>query len=340
MSFFGKIKKRILNCSDTYNYYKNEHDVHTKKIKKLEKNLKKLEKSTKKINKEHDAILDSYNTLFNILYIDHEIKAKGVLKDIHDLCQELLNFIVNVCEKYDLEYWLDYGTLIGAARHEGFIPWDDDIDLGMMRKDYERFLDIIEDELKFYGLDETIEVFSYQYDGKYIAMFIQLKMSHINTTGLYAGLDVFCYDFIKNPDENTTKKFKELQTQFRKKLINGIELDEVLQEYFDELNITYERQDHIIPAIEGARGPSSIYDFDILKTESIFPLTQLKFNDQYYSCPNKYDSYLKSIYGDYTTIHKVLRVHTRLKYLKVKDNIRNNFAELNNMLKEANNSFE
>ena len=54
---------------------------------------------------------------------------------------------MKVLEKYDLKYWLDYGTLLGAVRHGGYIPWDDDIDLGMMRKDYNRFIEVIKDEL-------------------------------------------------------------------------------------------------------------------------------------------------------------------------------------------------
>ena len=47
-----------------------------------------------------------------------------------------------ICRKYDIRYWVDYGTLIGTVRHHGFVPWDDDLDVGMMREDYERLCEV------------------------------------------------------------------------------------------------------------------------------------------------------------------------------------------------------
>ena len=53
-----------------------------------------------------------------------------------------------ICKKYGLKYFADSGTLIGAVRHQGYIPWDDDIDLAMLREDYETFLKVAPGELK------------------------------------------------------------------------------------------------------------------------------------------------------------------------------------------------
>lgn len=58
---------------------------------------------------------------------------------------EILDVIHDVCRKYDLRYSLAFGTLIGAVRHKGFIPWDDDIDIVMPRKDYEKLISVWND---------------------------------------------------------------------------------------------------------------------------------------------------------------------------------------------------
>ena len=67
-------------------------------------------------------------------------QAKKVMVDI-------LIEIDRICATHNIEYWIDYGTLLGAVRHKGFIPWDDDIDIVMPRKEYNRFIKIAQEEL-------------------------------------------------------------------------------------------------------------------------------------------------------------------------------------------------
>ena len=61
---------------------------------------------------------------------------------------DLLHKLDEVCKKYNLRYFADSGTLLGAARDKGYIPWDDDIDIVMLRKDYEKLRDVADEEFK------------------------------------------------------------------------------------------------------------------------------------------------------------------------------------------------
>lgn len=60
---------------------------------------------------------------------------------------DILRVIDSICKRYSIRYWLSSGTLIGAMRHDGFIPWDDDLDIEMMRGDYLRLMEILPKEL-------------------------------------------------------------------------------------------------------------------------------------------------------------------------------------------------
>ena len=60
---------------------------------------------------------------------------------------EVLSEIDKICKKHNIKYFADWGTLLAAVRHEGFIPWDDDLDITMKREDYCRFMEIAQTEL-------------------------------------------------------------------------------------------------------------------------------------------------------------------------------------------------
>lgn len=86
-------------------------------------------------------------------------KAQGIMLDM------LIEFDA-ICTKHKLQYWLDSGTLLGAVRHQGFIPWDDDIDISMPIEDYNNFQEIAQNELSkdiFFQTKESDPTFKFDY---------------------------------------------------------------------------------------------------------------------------------------------------------------------------------
>ena len=80
---------------------------------------------------------------------------------------EVLEVVDRICKKHNIKYFAEAGTLLGAVRHKGFIPWDDDLDIAMLRDEYERFLSIVEEELpddyfllNMYTEKDHVEMFS------------------------------------------------------------------------------------------------------------------------------------------------------------------------------------
>lgn len=79
------------------------------------------------------------------------------LKELHRIQLQMLSEVKRICEKHNIKYSLIGGTLLGAIRHKGYIPWDDDADVGMLRKDYEKFRKVCKKELdrdKYYFQDD------------------------------------------------------------------------------------------------------------------------------------------------------------------------------------------
>ena len=94
---------------------------------------------------------------------------KETLDKLHQVEMEILDDFVKVCEKHKLRYFLTGGTMLGAVRHSGFIPWDDDVDIGMPREDYDKFIEIGEKAL---GDKYQLECFEHNKNRKVLIFFI------------------------------------------------------------------------------------------------------------------------------------------------------------------------
>ncbi|OAV74733.1 LPS biosynthesis protein [Bacteroidales bacterium Barb7] len=83
----------------------------------------------------------------SLLFPDNRREGETVLRQAQLVMLRMLRVIDHICRKHGIRYWLCSGTLLGAVRYKGFIPWDDDLDISMMREDYEKFLRIAPSEL-------------------------------------------------------------------------------------------------------------------------------------------------------------------------------------------------
>lgn len=133
---------------------------------------------------------------------------KITLDEVKKQLLELLTVFDGICKKYGLKYTIFYGTLLGAVRHKGFIPWDDDIDVAMPRPDYEKLIEIINKENC--GLDENYVFSKDRGKGTYYSFvkFMDKRFpircpNHIEVPYLF--LDVFPLDGVPDSEEEETK---------------------------------------------------------------------------------------------------------------------------------------
>ena len=101
------------------------------------------------------------------------MENKNDIKSLQLICLEILKEIDRVCKKHNILYWLDSGSMLGAVRHNGFIPWDDDLDIAMFRDDYNRFLEIASKELK-----ENYFLQTHQTDSEYPLFFAKVRRNN------------------------------------------------------------------------------------------------------------------------------------------------------------------
>ena len=137
------------------------------------------------------------------------------IKEMQKIELDVLKFIDEICEKYGIKYSLAYGTLIGAVRNRGFIPWDDDVDIMMLRKDYDRFCKVMKNEYGRYQLLCIENTPNYESP---LAKVIDtdtllIEYSHVNKNyelGIY--VDIFPMDNIADTDALMRLQFVVAQT--------------------------------------------------------------------------------------------------------------------------------
>lgn len=235
--------------------------------------------------------------------------AKGELRKIQLQVLEILKYVDLICKKYNINYWLDFGTLLGGARHKGFIPWDDDIDICLIRNEYENLLEILKKELVDtpYYLRERCKC-----SNEFQARIILIKNPKI-------GLDIFPVDKYIQEDYSQDiskliyKKFEIAKTKLDKKW-NKQELStEEIQLAKQDIKLFMERE-NLTNKNNQLKKPILFYGIDYphkwkyksFKWETIFPLKTLEFENCIFPVPNKYEDHLTGIYGNWHVLPKHL----------------------------------
>ena len=247
-----------------------------------------------------------------------DFKVDAARKKIWAVLLDMLMEFDRVCKKYNLKYWMGGGSLLGAIRHKGFIPWDDDIDVNMMREDYDKLMDIGKDEFQSPYFLQT----PYTDPGYYFS-FAKLRNSRTSAVsydfryenfnqGMF--IDIFPYDNcvlgdaherynkidelirdnstfmrMKDPNPNEENKLRIQNHSGRDPMDVFKEMTSIARKYENE-NTEY---------VSNALITASKCEKNIYKKSAFEHFINTEFEILNVPIPEEYDYVLKIHYGDY-----------------------------------------
>lgn len=251
------------------------------------------------------------------------------INKIHELDLIISEELKRICEKHNIKYFMIAGTLLGAVRHKGFIPWDDDMDFGMLRSDFDNFISVCEYELdkkKFYlETMENSESYPYNFakirlkNTKIIEEFS--KDSLTEEKGIF--IDIFPIDFVSNRKLkrifqyklfwiarnllliklNYASKHKKRKISYKlaRLLLFFVPVD--FLKFIKRISIEIANNEEVatikkVVTSDGAYG----LEKETLEKEWVDGIDYYPFEGTFYPGISKYDEYLSYFYGDYTKL--------------------------------------
>lgn len=246
------------------------------------------------------------------------------LEELKQIELSVLRSIREICTEQNINYSLAGGTLLGAIRHSGFIPWDDDVDILMPRPDYDRFVKYCqENDVPFNLLcAETDERYGYLF-GKAMAKNTVIEEESGNPNGIEMGIyvDIFPIDGLGNTYEEALKEFKK--TRFKREMLvaknwkkfsrsktHSWKYEPIRFAFFvasrfvsmkklvSKLQKAFRKnpfhKNAYVAAIFGSYRAK-----EIIKREYFDYYVDVNFENESFKAFKGYDEYMRSIYGDY-----------------------------------------
>ena len=242
------------------------------------------------------------------------------VKELRHIQLDMMQYIHDFCMSHDIKYSLAYGSMLGAVRHKGFIPWDDDIDIMMLRVDYEKFSKLFNQPGNSY-----YKTYDYRKDKGYTYPFmkvcdertVRIEKSTVQGLGIY--IDVFPIDFYADTYEEAVSAVKRIK--FWKRIFVAKIMKPTAKVSFMKnlaillvkgltvlipMKTVLKRMDDISCAKSGKKRKycgflSEASKTEILNAELFEDLRDYAFENHTFKGIVDFDSYLKVQYGDYMT---------------------------------------
>ena len=243
---------------------------------------------------------------------------------LHSVQLDLLVKFDQICNENGLTYFLDSGTALGAVRHSGFIPWDDDVDVAMPRADYNKLL-----ELGERGLPDNLYLQTYKTDSAYMMPFAKIRLGDtffpdkyvekMKYQGIY--IDVFPYDYVPNDPNKACRRIKISSylyyfSVFSRRdypgkkyflkvftsLLHRLSIKKVrkLHELYDRFCVKYNtKRTKVLTCFCWRMSQRHTYLFD---ESELFPTKRMLFEGKELSMMNNPHYYLTKMFGDYNTL--------------------------------------
>lgn len=230
---------------------------------------------------------------------------------------DILIDVASFCEQNNIKYYLACGTLLGAIRHQGFIPWDDDVDIMMPRPDYNKFLsEYISDRYVLLSPSEGRYYYAKVYDNKTIKYERGYDYKKYKPIGV--DIDIFPLDGIVNDEEVVNKlhkrsKFLELLLRlsnqpifYRKNPLKAI--NRIIPRIIGSKNLVkmiennaqtynYDDSEYVVRMRNTPNGFTGA-----LKKDVYDPAIKKSFEGHEFYVPNNYDAWLRRFFGDYMSL--------------------------------------